>query len=79
MGTSSPVGSLVPRNKAREVSKAGVVGGDVEGRRAREKGLEPTCRREKIQRAGERGRPKCPHYIEKCLWERGIPAMPCNR
>lgn len=54
MGTSSPAGSLVPRNRAREVSKAGGVGRDVEGRREREKELEYTCRREKIQRAGER-------------------------
>lgn len=69
MGTSSPVGSLVPRNKAREVSKAGVVGGDVEGRRAREKGLEPTCRREKIQRAGEIGRQMSPLYRKVSLGE----------
>lgn len=45
---------MVPRNRAREVSKAGGVGRNVEGRREREKELEYTCRREKIQRAGER-------------------------
>lgn len=77
MGTSSPTGSLVPRNRAREVSKAGGFGRDVEGGGEKERKSLSTHAGERKFRDQER--PKCPHYIGKHLLGRGIPAMPCNR